>query len=1045
MMAAIGTASTPTIPARIRRYRTALRLGWRDALRHRARTILSILLVMLPIAAMVATVGITSSAPPTRSRALASIPDGVQAVITATAVNADTPFPQLPEGAAGTWMDDPSIRPASAESIGDILPQGDRLLAYWKSEQLIATTGTALEPGEQVKASEGAGADRDVDLSTATTATMTEAVADALPKLMPRLATGRAPADDTQIVIGAALAKRLDVTVGDTVTLVAPPFDGLMGANGRIGEVIADSQRAWTVSGITTDDDNRAWGLEGWLSAMVEADPTGVDGHYLVMGDQPVTWRQIRRLNTSQVFAVSRYVLTDGYPTADELYPAPIDPELLAQRMVTVVITLLLGVTLVLFLVTPAFTVSADQSRRMLGLVAASGGAPRDLRRVISSQGLAIGLIGGVAGTGFGFALAIAAAPYTGGMQGATHGEVLAGFPYAILPVAVLSAVVIGFAATFLPARTVARMNPVDALKDRPTKDRESATAAGPAHSRPVRMRRLRGTVARLAAWSGPLLIVLSVVCGVIGLRLDAPVPDGGADPGGMSSGINARTILLTATILSAIAGLVLLMRMFAGWCGVIGTRMGVGPRLALRDAAEHRGRFVPAACAVLVTVCIASYMTVLTGSTTESQHERTSQFVSGTGMLIATEVPVNNAFDRAVVRDAISRLAKSTPVTAHHPVYSEDYRRWHKSTDNGTSEETVRLNAEHGYRYATTLLPEDRDCDHDSPVDNPDTTRQDAASALFPGTPVTCVPIAESYSPAIDGVGSASAFFENSLILDGDAMRISGFPNADEAARTLDEGGVVVGNAGMIDDNGMVRVAVSASANPDADGATDATRVVKRRAVFVRGFQQLAMSPATARQLGITRLRYIGEYVQLASLSGQSPATSLTSAIATYAITQQVSAQVGQESPLSAIAGDGYLLPWLDHMALIPITLLGALALLATAISLLLARTQVQRDMATMHAVGASPRFLRRFGVTQAAVILLAAVPAGMVSGIALGYYHVAWNRMIAAGGDGYWLRTVPIWQLQVAIALGVTALGLLLAWCVTRPPRDLVRRYAD
>ena len=77
--------------------------------------------------------------------------------------------------------------------------------------------------------------------------------------------------------------------------------------------------------------------------------------------------------------------------------------------------------------------------------------------------------------------------------------------------------------------------------------------------------------------------------------------------------------------------------------------------------------------------------------------------------------------------------------------------------------------------------------------------------------------------------------------------------------------------------------------------------------------------------------------------------------------------------------------------------------------------------------------------------MILLAAVPAGMASGIALGYYHVAWNRMIAAGGDGYWLRTVPIWQLQVAIALGVTALGLLLAWCVTRPPRDLVRRYAD
>ena len=42
--------------------------------------------------------------------------------------------------------------------------------------------------------------------------------------------------------------------------------------------------------------------------------------------------------------------------------------------------------------------------------------------------------------------------------------------------------------------------------------------------------------------------------------------------------------------------------------------------------------------------------------------------------------------------------------------------------------------------------------------------------------------------------------------------------------------------------------------------------------------------------------------------------------------------------------------------MALVPIGLLALLALMATLVSLLLARTQAQRDMATMVAVGAHP-----------------------------------------------------------------------------------------
>ena len=83
-------------------WRPVLRLARRDARRHLARTVLASLLIALPIAALVAFAGLTGSGTPTRDQALASIPDGVQAVVTATTVPRDSPpFAQLPEGP--TW------------------------------------------------------------------------------------------------------------------------------------------------------------------------------------------------------------------------------------------------------------------------------------------------------------------------------------------------------------------------------------------------------------------------------------------------------------------------------------------------------------------------------------------------------------------------------------------------------------------------------------------------------------------------------------------------------------------------------------------------------------------------------------------------------------------------------------------------------------------------------------------------------------------------------------------------------------------------------
>ena len=147
--AQIPHAARPSLGARCNRYRAALRLGWRDALRHKARTLLSLLLVMLPIAAMVASIGMTTTIPPTRSRALATIPADTQAVITATArPRTGQPFRQSPES-GGTWQDDPSQQPASAAELAKILPQQDRLLPYWQSPNSSPSPAPRCNPANR--------------------------------------------------------------------------------------------------------------------------------------------------------------------------------------------------------------------------------------------------------------------------------------------------------------------------------------------------------------------------------------------------------------------------------------------------------------------------------------------------------------------------------------------------------------------------------------------------------------------------------------------------------------------------------------------------------------------------------------------------------------------------------------------------------------------------------------------------------------------------------------------------------------------------------
>ena len=1003
------------------RRRVAARLAWRDMTRHKARSIFATLLVALPIAALVAGLALLTGTPNSRQRALAAIPRNAQAVLTATAVlNTGQPFMQAPEGAS-LWVDSPSQQPASAANIAAITPDQDALLRYWDSETLIATAGGDLQPGDQIQV-DAAGTDTTdsagssgADLDGAVRAKLRETEHDALPLLMPPVAQGAAPQDATQAVISASLAEQLHLDVGDTLTLTAPPFQGAYSTNGRIGAVLQNSRRAWRISGIADVTSTLdVWTYSGWLKGMVEADGgNGVDAHYLLVGSEPLTWAQVKRLNMLQVVAVSRHVLTDGYPNAEERYPRQIDVQQQLMQMVSVTVTAFLGIALTLFLITPAFAVSADQSRRLLGLTAACGADGVDLRRTMSFQGLFIGISGGMIGIIAGIGLSYAAAP---ALKGAYVHEVAGMIPWTMLPLAALAAVMIGLAATWMPAHRVSRMNVVDALKDR--------SENGERNRRESRLYRV------VTAISTAALLGAAVACAMGGLAM--PMPEfGDADYGSLPAEAIGAQLLLIGAIVFSFAGLIQLIRLIAQLCERHGTLLPLAVRMGLRDAGEHHRRFVPAAAAIAVSVAVASYALTMTGSLIANDRSNAMEVVHGhSHAVVSPEVPIDNAVDRAVVRSALNAISDDLPVTAHQPVYAlaEVPPETVDKLNVAEANELMRRFPNAAARLATPL-----DCIMSSDPDR----GQDVASAHNPNAQPYCVGASRSYRPLYRGLTMINADF-SVLIMSGDAMRLSGFANADKAADMLDQGGVVVGNAATLRKDGTVDLEISHSAhNPDGSSAPDVvTGSASRPGVWVDGFFPLAMSKETAQSLGLTAFRYVGDMVQFTDAPGWSTLDKLRSIIddrlpLVNGTSQSYRYSWGTGDPSSMLA------------ELLPFALLMLLAIAATVISLLLARIQIIRDLATMHAVGASPGFLRRFTLAQAAIMLAAGTPTGMVTGLALGIFHVAWYRHI--GYDGAWLDTVPCWGLQAALLIGVIAMGLGVAWLVARPSRKLTRRTLD
>lgn len=983
-----------------RTWRPALRLARRDALRHRTRTALSAILIAVPIAALVAFIGLSASDVPSSQQALRSIPAGADAVVTSTAIPRDAPpFAQLPEGPPGPWFDDTEVLPADAAAIAAILSPRTELHEYWISPMLIASSELGLAPGEQRAAgAEAANLDR-IDLDKLGTARLTEAEPRALSLLAPALTAGALPQSPSELLVNDALAERLGLAPGDQLTLLAPPDTGWRSADGNTAAAMQDSERGFRVVGIANGTGSpTAWASAGWLSGLVAELPQGIQRHWLATGDD-VTWQQTKQLNELQAFAVSRDVLTH-YPPKSELYPTIIDTGAYFEALVSIIAMSIVGGLLVLFLVTPAFAVSAEQSRRSLGLAAAAGAAPRDLRRIILAQGVVLGTAGGLLGLVVGLAGSFGVAAWFSRLDagpGATDpvfsiDSLLAHYPWWILPVALLLAIALGAFAAFPPARTAAKLAPVDALRDR----------------RPARAP--SGSIARIgSALGGPVLLLAALGLGLAAFSL--PLGEAVYDPelgpsGSAPPGATALGFLVVAALLSGAAGLALSVRALIAWLGGRGRRSRPALRLALRDASDHPARTVPATLGVLFAVAAAAFSMVIGASVISNYREGKTTFEWNGTFMVTPAVGVNDDFDRLIVGAAMAEIASATPaMTGSLPILEV------------SRDSSLQLQP---FPPAASACPVG-EVPH-------------VESAITPGAKLRCVShmsaAAFQASFRIGGLGSQA----NVFLFSGDAMRATGLPGAEEAARVLDSGGAVVNDASLLSASGRVRIGV----DPDISSAEAAIdRFVEVPGAYLRGVgAPFVVSPDIARALGVDALHYLGEIATVSQplsdgeLRSVSKRSSLDS-LAWVALPDSASRVYPVNDPR------GIATVWA------PIVLLGGVAVAATAVATLLSATQARRDETTMRAVGAPRGMLVRLGVARAAVILTVGLPLGIGAGIAAGAFQVAWNRHLESSGA--WLSTVVMWDAQLVLGLAVLVAGLGSAILCARPPRNVTRRGLD
>ena len=563
----------------LRAWRLPLRMGWREAARARGRSILVLVMIALPVLAVTAAAVVMKTQDVSSVQGLDRRLGAAAAEVTLPSTGSNAPVVQAPDpDQFMTWMGGELDETLTAAKVSEVL--GGARLVPRRSGTLGVTTALGVA---DVQATE-------IDLG------------DPLAVGLFDLISGRLPQAPDEVVINAVLAAK-GYAVGDALDLnndasVDPTIVGLVESTTLRDQAVA----AGPLGSLGPEVRDSGQTVRSWL----------VDG-------AAVSWAQVRELNQQGAVVLSRAVVTD---------PPPLPPQaqqlqdLNSASVITVIVLVVVMALLeVVLLAGPAFAVGARRQSRSLALMAAAGGTPAQLRRVVLAGAVVLGGLGAAGGAVLGIGAGWLLVPLVQRYSGTWFGpfEVPWSYLAGIAGFGLLSALL----AAVVPAWISSRQDVVAVLGGRRGDRRASVRS-------PL---------------VGLVLLGVGIAGAVHGSRASA---DG--------------EVFIAGSAIFAVLGMVLLVPVVLVVLSAVSRWLPLTLRYAVRDAARHRSRTVPAVAAVAATVAGVVALGIAVSSD-EAQYRATylPSMPAGVGALT---VPLGAQADLPVLRAMVERELPDATIT---------------------------------------------------------------------------------------------------------------------------------------------------------------------------------------------------------------------------------------------------------------------------------------------------------------------------------------------------------------------------------------------
>lgn len=552
------------------RWRALIRLAWRDTVRHKGRTTLVVALIGVPVALMfTASVFIRSNVLTIDERRQVELGPTADLIVSSNDPDRSSDKPELPAGArAVTLQQESGVRLRTQVPDGKIL-------------RLSNISGSVADP-------------------------MVSGVF--------LLRSGTWPQRSNEVAVSKYVAQRARLTLGQSVEVSPKRTVTVTALFDKRDDLRSDA--IVSVDPLTNSPSNQ--GRQVWIDLGPNVTATEA---------KPVAeslWAQGWIVSNTNLFPGSFAMGING-STSNE--PQSEATPIAIMNVAGMVALFLLGT-----IVTAAFAVGARRQLRTLGLIAANGGDPRQLRRLVTLQGTAAAAVGAVVGLVLGCGGLALALPHMNRLAR----RILPGVDMAPFDVlgAFAMALLAGSIAAGIPGRTIARVPVLNALGGR----------------RPLRQ------------LSNSLPVVGLATSGLGGLLLTASSRPNQIGSAWFAAAVGAIGVLLGGVIIAP---------WLVGQLAPLATRLGGTGRLAVRRMTRHRGRSGPIVAAIMATGAVAMGTNTLAQSADQGQRDRYEPYYALNQVGITSTLYSFGPIDRdtlapsvsqAQLDDAVQRAADIVP-----------------------------------------------------------------------------------------------------------------------------------------------------------------------------------------------------------------------------------------------------------------------------------------------------------------------------------------------------------------------------------------------